>query len=64
MLESPLGFHLLRCEAVQYARRLALEEVLPRLRDSLQNRQRKARQRQWLASLLQPSAPVENQAHG
>lgn len=64
VLESPLGFHLLRCEAVQHARRLALEEVLPRLRDSLQHRQRKARQRQWLASLLQPSAPVENQAHG
>jgi peptidyl-prolyl cis-trans isomerase C len=55
---------LLRCEAIQAARRLPLEEVLPRLRDRLQNRQRKARQRQWLASLLQQSAPVENQAHG
>lgn len=64
VVESPLGFHLLRCEAIQEARRLPLEEVLPRLRDSLQNRQRKARQRQWLASLLQQFAPVENQAHG
>ena len=64
VVESPLGFHLLRCEAIQEARRVPLEEVLPRLRDSLQNRQRKAHQRQWLASLLQQSAPVENQAHG
>ncbi|MNM97852.1 Foldase protein PrsA precursor [compost metagenome] len=64
VLESPLGFHLLRCEAVQHARCLPLEEVLPRLRDRLQSRQRKAHQRQWLAGLLQPSAPVENQAHG
>lgn len=63
VVESPLGFHLLRCEASQEARRLTLEEVLPRLRDSLQNRQRKTRQRQWLAGLLQPSVSGEK-LHG
>lgn len=63
VVESPLGFHLLRCEAIQEARRLTLDEVLPRLRDSLQNRQRKARQRQWLAGLLQPSVSGET-LHG
>lgn len=63
VVESPLGFHLLRCEASQEARRLTLEEVRPRLRDSLQNRQRKTRQRQWLAGLLQPSVSGEK-LHG
>lgn len=63
VVESPLGFHLLRCEAIQEARRLTLDEVLPRLRDSLQNRQRKTRQRQWLAGLLQPSVSGER-LHG
>lgn len=63
VVESPLGFHLLRCEARQEARRLTLEEVLPRLRDSLQNRQRKTRQRQWLAGLLQPFVSGEK-LHG
>ncbi|MNZ76411.1 Foldase protein PrsA precursor [compost metagenome] len=63
LLESPLGLHLLRCEAVVPAARVTLEEALPRLRDRLQDRQRKAFQRQWLERLLQQSAP-EEKAHG
>ncbi|SDR78044.1 nitrogen fixation protein NifM [Pseudomonas oryzae] len=64
VVESPMGFHLIRCESITPARRLSLEEALPRLRDRLQARQRKAHQRQWLERLLQPFAPVENPSHG
>jgi len=64
VLESPIGLHVLFCESVSPARQLSLEEVLPRLRDSLQLRQRKAYQRKWLESLLQQKATVENLAHG
>ncbi|WKN22211.1 nitrogen fixation protein NifM [Azotobacter vinelandii] len=64
VLESPIGFHVLYCESVSPARQLTLEEILPRLRDRLQLRQRKAYQRKWLESLLQQNATLENLAHG
>ncbi|MCM2331919.1 MAG: nitrogen fixation protein NifM [Pseudomonas sagittaria] len=63
LLESPLGLHLLRCEAVVPAATVTLEEALPRLRERLHERQRKVFQRQWLERLLQQPAPVEK-AHG
>lgn len=63
-VESPLGFHLLRCDAVNRGGHLALEEVMPRLRQWLQARQRQARQREWLERLLKQSAPKEEPAHG
>ena len=63
LLESPLGLHLLRCEAVTPAAKVTLEEALPRLRERVQSRQRKAFQRQWLEHLLQQPTPVEK-AHG
>ena len=64
IVESPLGLHLLLCEAIADGGQLTLEEVLPRLRERLEERQRQARQRQWLAALLTPSAPEEEPAHG
>lgn len=64
VVESPMGFHLLLCESFTPSLRVSLEEALPRLRDRLQDRQRKALQRQWLERLLQQFAPVENQPHG
>ncbi|MFC3608373.1 nitrogen fixation protein NifM [Stutzerimonas tarimensis] len=63
-VESPMGFHLMLCEAITPSGRMPLEEVLPRLRDWLQSRQRQARQRQWLETLLEKSAPLEELAHG
>ena len=64
VVESPLGFHLLFCEALLPAMQLPLEKVLPYLRETLQARQHKAHQRRWLESLLQPFPPMENQSHG
>lgn len=63
VVESPMGFHVLKCESITPSLHVSLEEALPRLRDGLETRQRKAHQRQWLERLLQPPAPVENQAH-
>lgn len=63
VIESPMGFHLMLCEQVTPASQVPLEDVLPRLRDRLQDRQRKTRQREWLESLLRQNAPVENLAH-
>ncbi len=64
VIESPVGLHLLFCEAVHPARRVPLEEALPQLREKLTNRKRKAHQRQWLAALLSQPAKMESQAHG
>ncbi|SDH14092.1 peptidyl-prolyl cis-trans isomerase C [Pseudomonas benzenivorans] len=55
-VESPLGFHLLLCEAVYPAMRAPLEEILPHLRDKLQARRQQACQRQWLERLLPPAS--------
>jgi peptidyl-prolyl cis-trans isomerase C len=62
-VESPLGFHLLLCEASEAARRLPLEDVLPRLREKMQVKRRKAHQRQWLEHLLQTTASCGSLAH-
>lgn len=64
VVESPLGFHLMLCEAVTPAGRMALDDVMPKLRDWLETRQRQARQREWLEQLLNQSAPHEEKAHG
>lgn len=51
-VESPLGFHLVRCDALRPARTLAFSEVASSLRARLgEERARKASQR-WLEGLL------------
>ncbi|TVZ38842.1 peptidyl-prolyl cis-trans isomerase C [Alteromonadaceae bacterium 2753L.S.0a.02] len=52
IVESPLGFHLVRCDEVQEAGTLPLQEVYPRLLEFLENRKRKQRQRHWLEGIL------------
>lgn len=65
VVESEVGLHVLYCQAVHPAHRVALEEALPQLRAKLNNRRRKAHQRQWLAALLAAEpAKREGQAHG
>ncbi|MBK5931992.1 nitrogen fixation protein NifM [Halochromatium salexigens] len=51
VLESELGFHLLLCEAIHPAKTLPFEQVRARIHQALEQRRRKERQRQWLASL-------------
>ncbi len=52
VVESPLGFHLLLCESIEPPREMLFDEVLPKLREMLDSRQRKRFQRSWLESLL------------
>ncbi|MEW5837822.1 MAG: nitrogen fixation protein NifM [Pseudomonadota bacterium] len=49
--ESPVGFHLLRCEAIFAEQRESLEQAAPRIREHLQSRQAQQRQKDWLKSL-------------
>ncbi len=57
VVETPMGFHLVLCEAIHPAGPLTLQEVLPQLREKLRARQYERHQRAWLASLLL-SAPT------
>lgn len=52
-VRTELGFHLLYCEEIQPPRRVPLAEVLPRLRQSLEDRQRTQFQRQWIVRQLE-----------
>ncbi|WP_028240759.1 nitrogen fixation protein NifM [Stutzerimonas azotifigens] len=64
VVESPLGFHLVFCEAIHPAGQMSLQEVLPHLRERLQARQCERHQRAWLAGLLQSApTPVETLPH-
>ncbi len=51
VVESELGFHILRCDDVLSEGVLGLEEVMPKLKEHLLDRNRQQMQRQWLDSL-------------
>ncbi len=52
VVRSPLGFHLIACGEIEEPRQVPLEEILPKLRQSLEQRQRSQFQRQWIAEQL------------
>lgn len=54
VIESSLGFHVLLCDCIQPAHTAAIEEVLPRLLEQLDERQRRRARKRWLHSLLNP----------
>lgn len=56
IVESPVGLHLLLCEAVEPASSLPLDQVRPRLREALEQRRRRDAQRAWLKALKQRQA--------
>lgn len=51
-VESPLGFHLIRCEGIQEAAQLALDDVAGRIRELLEQKRRAAVQKDWIAGLF------------
>ncbi|KEA63685.1 NifM protein [Marinobacterium lacunae] len=51
-VRSELGFHLLQCGEIEPPRQVPLVEILPKLRQSLEERQRAQFQRQWIAEQL------------
>lgn len=56
VLESPLGLHLLCCEAVVPSRLLPIAEVRDGIRQTLEARRRNSCQRAWLKAIDQPGA--------
>lgn len=51
VVESPLGFHLLRCGTIEAARSLAWDEVKPSLSRRIAERARRRRLQEWLQGL-------------
>lgn len=52
IVETELGFHLIRCDEIQKAGTVPLTEISVKLKDRLEQRNRKNRQRQWLQTIL------------
>ncbi len=52
VLESELGFHVLRCDRIQSARTLSYSEVAPSLRRRLTEERAQRHAREWLEGLL------------
>ncbi|BBL72078.1 nitrogen fixation protein NifM [Methylogaea oryzae] len=53
-VESPMGFHLVRCGAIRRAQTVSLRDATPGIRRHLNQRFKESRQKQWLASLPDP----------
>jgi peptidyl-prolyl cis-trans isomerase C len=51
VLESPLGFHLLFCEAVTPAKTVPFEQARERIRQTLTDRRQRETQKAWIAEL-------------
>ncbi len=51
VLESPLGFHLLLCEAILPARVLSFEQARERIHQALSERRARETQKVWIAAL-------------
>jgi peptidyl-prolyl cis-trans isomerase C len=51
IVESEMGYHLLYCEKIKAAKRVPLSKAAPRIREILQERQRRNCQKAWLTSL-------------
>lgn len=51
-LESPLGFHVLKCDGIQTEGVAPLEKVLPQIIEKINQRNQKIRQRNWIKSLF------------
>jgi peptidyl-prolyl cis-trans isomerase C len=60
VVESPLGFHLLRCDAILPAATVAFAEAAPRIREMLLGNRKRDAQQAWLRGLLgRQGAPLK-----
>lgn len=55
-VQSSLGYHLLYCGQIDEPRTVTLQEVLPKIRTSLEQRQRSRFQKEWIADRLRQQA--------
>ncbi len=63
VVESPLGFHVLQCDSVQPATTLTLDEILPALREKLEQQQRNRARKRWISELLRSSTSNPSTHH-
>lgn len=59
IVESPLGFHLLHCAAIEDASVLSLDSVREKIRGHLFDSRRRSAQKAWIASLFRPARSEE-----
>ena len=59
VLESPLGFHLLLCEAIQAERVLSLNQAREPIRGMLEQRRKRICQQAWMKQ-LQANQPQQD----
>lgn len=52
VLESSLGFHVLRCDTINPAGKLTQEQAQPHIRRLLENKRKRAGQQEWVKQLL------------
>jgi peptidylprolyl isomerase/peptidyl-prolyl cis-trans isomerase C len=55
VVESPLGFHVVLCDAIEAQAQVPLAEVRERVREHLAAGRRAAVQKSWIAGLFQPA---------
>ena len=53
VLESELGFHVLRCDAITEADVLSLDQALPRIRKLMEQKRKRVCQQAWIKQLLE-----------
>jgi len=52
IVESPLGFHIMRCDEIQSASTLPLSQVTPAIRQLLETRRKTICQQTWLSKII------------
>lgn len=52
IIESPMGFHILRCENIQPAGPIPLANVRPKIREQILQTRRENKQRTWVRNLM------------
>lgn len=56
VIESPLGFHVLKCEAIMPQSKPEFEEVREKVKNALRKRNQRVAQRQWLQQRMKASS--------
>lgn len=58
VVETEIGFHLIQCTKISHAQTMSLKKATPKIRQLMQERQRRICQKEWLANL--PKVSEEN----
>lgn len=56
VVESPLGFHVLKCESITPRRDMPFQDVRDKVKTALRKRNQRAAQRQWLQQRMKATA--------